>query len=160
MDGKKTAAIVLTILFWLMFIVFLSDKYTSRTPEPALSDSRSQPKVESPAPIWGPEYKKAPPYKKPPPPGTPAQARVNLAALLQAGMQAEGRKISVSATGNNYETLEFSSGLIFDGSNTFRAVERETTLCADCVTIYMKLGFKQIVIRGSVRKYRQVIRLR
>ena len=89
-----------------------------------------------------------------------AQARVNLAALLQAGMQAEGRVISVSATGNNYETLEFSSDLIFDGSNTFRAVEAETTLCADCVIQYKHLGFKQIVIRGPVGKYRQVIRLR
>lgn len=91
---------------------------------------------------------------------TGAQGRINLAAVLQAGMRAEGRLISVSATGNNYENLEFSSGLIFDGSNTFRAVERETTLCAECLKIYKILGFKQIVIRGSVRKYHQVIRLR
>lgn len=149
MGGEKAAAIVLVTLAWLMFIVVMSKKDAPRKAESARQISGSQRQVGTPAPMAEPEHTNPSSPVAKEPLSRAAQARVDLADSLQAALRRQGRLLAVSATGDKYDTLEFSSGLIFEGSNTLQAVHRETLLCDDCLLLYKKLGFKQIVIRGS-----------
>jgi hypothetical protein len=84
--------------------------------------------------------------------------RKTFAELLNALYKREGRLIRVTCVGDEYERLQLNSGLIFEGSNTLAAARRETTDCAECMSIMSQLGFTEILISGEV--YKEEISLR
>ena len=73
-------------------------------------------------------------------------ARIRFAALLGATYKSEARLIWVEATGYDHETLQLSSVLMAEGTDTRGAAERETIACAECIAAMKKLGFKRIML--------------
>jgi hypothetical protein len=55
--------------------------------------------------------------------------------------------MGVSATGDKFDYLEISSGLIFEGSNTLAAAEE--IFGSDTIKMVKQLRFKQIQIKGT-----------
>jgi hypothetical protein len=78
---------------------------------------------------------------------TDAKARIQFGKVIQTAYQSDGRLMAVFATGDNYETLELSSALIFEGSNTLAAAQE--TVAAETMDMARKLGFKRILIKGT-----------
>jgi hypothetical protein len=78
---------------------------------------------------------------------TDSKARINFGKVIEAAYQSDGRRMSVSATGDNFDTLELSSALIFEGSNTLAAAQE--ILATETMDMARKLGFKRILIKGT-----------
>ena len=76
-------------------------------------------------------------------------ARIALAQLLEEGLKKEGRFITVSATGDQQQTLEMSSALIGKGTNTLAAAKRETIDSEDSMALIRRVQFKKLIIKGG-----------
>ncbi len=84
------------------------------------------------------------------------KARIAFGRVIEAAFQAEGRRMSVHASGEKFDTLEISSVLIFEGSHTLDAAQG--IFGSDTMQRMKKLKFKRIQISGS--RYSQSYPLR
>ena len=78
---------------------------------------------------------------------TASKARINFGKVIEAAYQSDGRRMSVSATGDKFDTLELSSALIFEGSHTLAAAEE--ILGSETMKMAKQLKFKRIEIKGT-----------
>jgi type III secretory pathway component EscV len=76
-----------------------------------------------------------------------AKNRIAFGKLIQTTFQTEGRRMAVRATGENFDTLELSSGLIFEGSYTLDAAREAVD--PDVMKMLKQLKFKRVLIKGS-----------
>jgi len=74
-----------------------------------------------------------------------AKNRIQYARLVEAAQQALGRRMSVRATGDNFETIELSSGLICETCNTLDAA-REVVGSSEILRQLKSLKFKRVSI--------------
>lgn len=80
--------------------------------------------------------------------GTESEARVVKGQRKDASAyQSDGRRMSVSATGDKFDTLELFSALIFKGSHTLAAAEE--ILGSETMKMAKQLKFKRIEIKGT-----------
>jgi hypothetical protein len=87
-----------------------------------------------------------------------AKSRVAFAKLIQAAFQADGRLIGVAATGENFDTLELSSGLIMAGSYTLDAARE--IYGSDTLKMLKHLKFKCILLKGTELGYSESVLLK
>ena len=73
--------------------------------------------------------------------------RIQFGKLIQTTFQTEGRRMAVRATGEKSETLELSSGLIFEGSHTLDAGRKSVD--PDLMKMLKQLKFKRVLIKGT-----------
>jgi hypothetical protein len=80
------------------------------------------------------------------------KAREAYVQFLQTFFEKQGRLIGVSASGAEKTTLQLSSTIISEGSNTLAAA-REVVESPEMVMLIWKSGFKDVIIRGLATGY-------
>ena len=77
---------------------------------------------------------------------TEAKARIQFGKVIEAAYKVDDRRISVHATGKDFDTLELSSGLIFKGSHTLDAARE--IMSEETLQTMKRLKFKRVAIKG------------
>jgi hypothetical protein len=78
---------------------------------------------------------------------TEVKNRIQFGKLIQTTFQAEARRMAVRATGEKFDTLELSSGLIFEGSHTLDSAREAVD--PDVMKMLKQLKFKRVLIKGT-----------
>jgi hypothetical protein len=76
-----------------------------------------------------------------------AKNRIAFGKLIQTTYQAEGRLMAVRATGENFDTLELSSGLICETCSTLDAAREAVD--PEMLKMLKHLKFKRVLIKGT-----------
>jgi hypothetical protein len=76
-----------------------------------------------------------------------AKARIEFGKTIEAAYKVNDRRISVHATGKNFDTLELSSALIAEGTHTLDAARE--VMDPETVQMMKHLKFKRVAIKGT-----------